>query len=150
MRRVGVGLLCVLTWLCTAMPVSAIGFDPRGAREADGLSREFDDATRLQQLQEAPQLPPVPVVEKSRPQPPSAENASPDGTGALVEAAKLSSTEQATESLQQAERQLRQQQGNTWARVAWRFLWWSIFGGALAWAIWSWMVRRASNGVNLG
>jgi hypothetical protein len=46
-------IACV--WAClVAAPMLAIGFDPRGAQEAAGLSREFDDATRLKQMQEAP------------------------------------------------------------------------------------------------
>jgi len=57
MRIIGIVFACVWVGIL-ALPALSIGSDPRGAREADGLSREFDDATRLQQMQEAPKLPP--------------------------------------------------------------------------------------------
>jgi len=137
-------IACV--WAClVAAPMLAIGFDPRGAQEAAGLSREFDDATRLKQMQEAPELPPPPVVEEAKPAPPrgwSSENA---------DSAPLVQTQQSdthsTQPLQQAERDLQHQRRGGFWQTAWRFALWSAIGMALAWAIWSWVVRRASDGL---
>lgn len=146
MKTAGCSMLCVLIWLCAIVPGSAIGFDPRGAREADGLSREFDDATRLQQLQQAPQLEPPPPVEVRKPTPPpELTGTSSSDHSALVQA---SSAEQATSALQRAEQQMQEEKRGGFGHALLQFLMWSGVGTALAWAVWSWTVRRASQGIN--
>jgi type IV secretory pathway VirB10-like protein len=147
MKILGMAILCV--WACVvAAPVLAIGFDPRGAQEAAGLSREFDDATRLQQLQEAPELPPPPLVTVPKPSPPPEQaSGTNNDPSALLHSGQQMSGEQAKRALQQADRQLqRQKQGGFW-HTAWRFALWSTVGMAMAWAVWNWMVRRASAGL---
>ena len=113
------------------------------------LSREFDDATRLQQLQEAPELPPPPLVTVPKPTPPPAlsanENSDPS---ALLQTNQLSE-EQAKRALQQAERQLQRERQRGFWHTAWRFTFWSIAGMAMTWAVWSWIVRKASSGVKM-
>ncbi len=128
----------------------AIGFDQRGAQEANGLSREFDDATRLRQLQDAP----PPLVEVSQPMPaerpaPVPRTSQQDANPApLLQATKLSSDALATRSLQEAERQQqRDQRGGFW-QSALRFALWMAVGAAMTWGVWSWVVRRASNGLS--
>lgn len=147
MRKAGYGVLLALVLACAVIPAAAIGFDPRGAREADGLSREFDDATRLQQLQQAPQLEPPPLVEKPKPSPPpevvTGGSADPS---ALLQAMPA---ERANRALQQAEQQMQREQRDGAGHAFLRFLLWSGAGMALTWAVWSWVVRRASSGVNL-
>jgi len=131
------------------VPVSAIGFDPRGAREADGLSREFDDATRLQQLQQAPQLEPPPLVEVRKPTPPSEVTAAGSSDpSALIQAMPA---EQATRTLQRAEQQMQEERKKGgFGYTLLRFLIWSGVGTVLTWAVWSWTVRRASSGIRVG
>lgn len=142
------GVVCVYLAVL-ALPALSIGFDPRGAQEAAGLSREFDDATRLQQLQEAPELPPPPLVTVPKPSPPPSlkanENSDPS---ALLQTNQLSE-EQAKRALQQAERQLQRERQRGFWHTAWRFTFWSIAGMAMTWAVWSWIVRKASNGVKM-
>lgn len=142
------GVVCVYLAVL-ALPALSIGFDPRGAQEAAGLSREFDDATRLQQLQEAPELPPPPLVTVPKPTPPPAlsanENSNPS---ALLQTNQLSE-EQAKRALQQAERQLQRERQRGFWHTAWRFTFWSIAGMAMTWAVWSWIVRKASSGVKM-
>lgn len=142
------GVVCVYLAVL-ALPALSIGFDPRGAQEAAGLSREFDDATRLQQLQEAPELPPPPLVTVPKPTPPPAlsanENSDPS---ALLQTNQLSE-EQAKRALQQAERQLQRERQSGFWHTAWRFTFWSIAGMAMTWAVWSWIVRKASSGVKM-
>lgn len=142
------GVVCVYLAVL-ALPALSIGFDPRGAQEAAGLSREFDDATRLQQLQEAPELPPPPLVTVPKPSPPPAlsanENSDPS---ALLQTNQLSE-EQAKRALQQAERQLQRERQRGFWHTAWRFTFWSIAGMAMTWAVWSWIVRKASSGVKM-
>lgn len=142
------GVVCVYLAVL-ALPALSIGFDPRGAQEAAGLSREFDDATRLQQLQEAPELPPPPLVTVPKPTPPPAlsanENSDPS---ALLQTNQLSE-EQAKRALQQAERQLQRERQRGFWHTAWRFTFWSIAGMAMTWAVWSWIVRKASSGVKM-
>lgn len=148
MRFMLFAVTCGYISALVATPVLAVGFDPRGAQEAAGLSREFDDATRLQQLQQAPQLPPPPLVTEpkpaSRPEPEENINSDPS---ALLQTNQQMSAEQAKRVLQQAERQLqREREGGFW-QTAWRFALWSVVGMAMAWGVWSWMVRRASTRV---
>lgn len=142
------GVVCVYLAVL-ALPALSIGFDPRGAQEAAGLSREFDDATRLQQLQEAPELPPPPLVTVPKPSPPPSlkanENSDPS---ALLQTNQLSE-EQAKRALQQAERQLQRERQRGFWHTAWRFTFWSIAGMAMTWAVWSWIVRKASSGVKM-
>ncbi|GIV20893.1 MAG: hypothetical protein KatS3mg023_2644 [Armatimonadota bacterium] len=149
MKCMQVVVLCGCISVLAAMPVLAVGYDPRGAQEAAGLSREFDDATRLQQLQQAPQLPPPPVVNVPKPTPPSEQQAGTDSSP-LLQADQKTSSEQAKQALQQADRQIQRERGNGFWRTTWRFLLWSSVGAALSWAVWSWMVRRASEGVRTG
>ncbi|MGC8784477.1 MAG: hypothetical protein ACP5RN_08835 [Armatimonadota bacterium] len=141
--------LCVSVW--AAAPMLAVGFDPRGAQEAAGLSREFDDSTRLQQMEQAPNLPPPPLVTVPKPAPPpeqqSGVNADPS---ALLQTNQQMDSEQAKQALQQVERQLQQERKGGFWHTAWRFLLWSVVGTALSWALWSWMVRRASEGLKPG
>lgn len=142
---------CVATCLCLGVFTAsalAIGFDPRGAQEAAGLSRELDDATRLQQMQQAPKLPPPPLVTVTQPKPPPDQQTGVNGDpSALLQTNEQMSSEQARQVLQQAEDQLqRERKGGFW-HTAWRFLLWSAVGTALSWAVWSWMVRRASEGL---
>lgn len=143
------GVVCVYLAVL-ALPALSIGFDPRGAQEAAGLSREFDDATRLQQLQEAPELPPLPLVTVPKPSPPPAlsanENSDPS---ALLQTNQLSD-EQAKQALQQAERQLQRERRSGFWHTAWRFTLWSVAGTVMTWAVWSWIVRKASSGVKVG
>lgn len=148
MRRMcTIALCCYATVLATS--VLAVGFDARGAQEAAGLSREFDDTTRLRQMEEAPQLPPPPVVNIPKPTPPAEQQAGVDSSP-LLQANQKMSAEQAKRALQQAETQLqRERKGGFW-HTTWRFLIWSSVGAALSWAIWNWMVRRASDGLKLG
>jgi hypothetical protein len=147
MKRWQILIACVCAGLL-AVPVLAIGFDQRGAREADGLSREFDDATRLKQLQEAPELPPPPVVTVPKPTPsPEIEANVHSDTSALLQTSQQMSGEQAKQALRQAERQLqRERRGGFW-HTAWRFALWSGIGMVMAWGVWNWMVRRASEGL---
>ncbi|MCS6829044.1 MAG: hypothetical protein NZ749_00205 [bacterium] len=145
MRVVHMLVLCFCTCVITG-PTLAVGFDPRGAQEAAGLSREFDDATRLQQLEQAPQLPPPPVISVPKRTPPVEQQAGADSTP-LLQATQKVSDEQAKQVLQQAESQIQQQQRGGFWQTMWRFLVWSSVGAALSWAIWSWIVRRASDGV---
>lgn len=148
MRWILVAVTCGYISVLIATPVLAIGFDPRGAQEAAGLSREFDDATRLQQLQQAPQLPPPPLVTVPKPAPrPDAEANLQSDPSALLQTDQQMTAEQAKQNLQLAERQLQsERQGGFW-HTAWRFALWSVVGMALAWGVWSWMVRRASSGL---
>lgn len=145
MRAIQFVLVCVYMALF-GLPALAIGFDPRGAQEAAGLSREFDDATRLQQMEQAPQLPPPPVVTISKPSPPPEQQAGADSSP-LLQANQGMSAEQAKQALQQAERQIqRERQGGFW-HTAWRFALWSVAGMVMTWGAWNWMVRRASHNV---
>lgn len=149
MRRAGLGVPYVVIALVAVMPAAAIGFDPRGAREAEGLSREFDDATRLQQLQQAPQLEPPPLVEVRKPTPPPEVTAAGSSDpGALIQAMPA---EQATRTLQRAEQQMQEERRKSGlGPTVLRFLIWSGVGTALTWAVWSWTVRRASSGIRVG
>lgn len=148
MRLMQIVALCLCMSVLVAAPVLAVGFDPRGAQEAAGLSREFDDATRLQQLQQAPKLPPPPLVTVPKPAPPSEpEEKVNSDPSALLQTNQQMSAEQAKRVLQQAQRQLqRERQGGVW-QTAWRFALWSMVGMAMAWGVWNWMVRRASSGL---
>lgn len=146
MRVMRIFVACA--WLAIlALPALSVGFDPRGAQEAAGLSREFDDTTRLQQLQEAPKLPPPPLVTVPRPSPPPEMKASESNDpSALLQVSQLSG-EQAKQVLQQAEQQLQREKRSGFWHTAWRFTLWSAIGMAMSWAVWNWMVRRASSGV---
>lgn len=136
-------------WAILALPALSAGFDPRGAQEAAGLSREFDDTTRLQQLQEAPKLPPPPLVTVPKPSPPREMKASEShDPSALLQVSQLSG-EQAKRVLQQAERQLQREKRSGFWHTAWRFTLWSAIGMAMSWAVWNWMVRRASSRVKV-
>lgn len=148
MKTVRLVVVCLCISVLSATPILAVGFDPRGAQEAAGLSREFDDATRLRQLEQAPDLPPPPLVTVPKPAPPpeqqSGVNTDPS---ALLQTNQQMDAEQAKQALQQAEHQLQQERRGGFWYTAWRFLLWSTIGTALSWAVWSWMVRRASEGL---
>lgn len=148
MGTVRTSVVCVYLAVL-ALPALSIGFDPRGAQEAAGLSREFDDTTRLQQLQEAPELPPPPLVTVSKPTPPPGRQANENNDPSTLLQASQVSGEQAKQVLQDAEHQLQRERQSGFWHTAWRFTFWSIAGMAMTWAVWSWMVRRASNGVKL-
>lgn len=148
MGTVRTGVICVYLAML-ALPALSIGFDPRGAQEAAGLSREFDDTTRLQQLQETPELPPPPLVTVPKPSPPPDVRANEKGDPSTLLQASQLSDEQAEQALQEAEHQLQRERRRGFWHTAWRFTFWSIAGMAMTWAVWSWMVRRASSGVNL-
>jgi len=140
-------IACVCAGLL-AVPALGIGFDQRGAQEAAGLSREFDDATRLKQLQEAPELPPPPLVTVPKPTPsPETEANVNSDPSALLQTSQQMSAEQAKQALQQAERQLQKEHRGGFWHTAWRFALWSGIGMVMAWGVWNWMVRRASEGL---
>lgn len=148
MKVMWIAAFCLCVSVLVAAPVLAIGFDPQGAQEADGLSREFDDATRLQQMEQAPKLPPPPLVTVPKPAPPSEQRSGVStDPSALLQTNQQMDSEQAKQALQQAERQLQQERKGGFWHTAWRFLLWSTIGTALSWAVWSWMVRRASEGL---
>lgn len=144
--------IIIILGICTlSASAVAIGFDQRGAQEAAGSNREFDDATRLRQMQEAPQLPPVPVVEVPKPTPPPTDQtAGANSNGApLLRVEQQMSTEQAKKVLQQADKQIRQERrGGLW-HTAWRLVLWTSLGALLAWGVWTWMVRRASESLRM-
>lgn len=147
MKVIRMVVLCWCAGVLVASRVLAVGFDARGAQEAAGLSREFDDATRLQQLQQAPKLPPPPLVTVTKPTPPSEQQAG--DPSVLLQTDRQMSSEQAKQVLEQAEHQLQQErQGGFW-HTTWRFLLWSSIGAALSWAVWNWIVRRASDGLKI-
>ncbi len=127
----------------------AIGFDPRGAQEAAGLSREFDDETRLRQMQEAP--PPLVDVKEpipvERPTPARRASQGDADPTPLVQATQPRFDPQATRSLQEAERQLQRERQNGWWYTVWRFALWMGIGVAGTWGVWTWMLRRASQGI---
>ncbi|MGQ9488077.1 MAG: hypothetical protein ACUVTY_02100 [Armatimonadota bacterium] len=149
MRIVCIAVTCVSLSIM-ALPTLSVGFDPRGAQEAAGLSREFDDATRLQQLQEAPELPPPPLVTVPKPTPPPDAKTNEKGDPSTLLQASQPSDEQARQALQEAEHQLQRERQRGFWHTAWRFTFWSIAGMAMTWAVWSWMVRRASGGIKIG
>ncbi|GIV16444.1 MAG: hypothetical protein KatS3mg022_1879 [Armatimonadota bacterium] len=149
MKTVRSVVACLCIGVLSAASALAVGFDPRGAQEAAGLSREFDDATRLQQMQQAPQLPAPPVVNVTKPSPPPEQQVDADSSP-LLQASQKMSAEQARQALQQAERQIQRERSGGFWQTTWRFLLWSSVGAALSWAVWSWMVRRASDSLRLG
>ncbi|MER3474156.1 MAG: hypothetical protein C4335_09020 [Armatimonadota bacterium] len=148
MRIIGIVFACVWVGIL-ALPALSIGSDPRGAREADGLSREFDDATRLQQMQEAPKLPPPPLVTVPKPTPPPALKAEENSDPSALLQTNPASQEQAKQALQQAERDLQRERRKGGWHTAWQFTLWTGLGMAMTWAVWNWMLRRVSGGMHV-